>query len=373
LATCGERSGIKVLGATDRLVDDAALLRRYPKLDNSSSLQASECIVECSTKTAKRKSVFPVYFQSTWAAVIVRKKLKKQRSKNRVQRRAACTNISCAKDHWTCPHATSVGTWCSDLCEAIRATNTIGGAIVNPFKEVILPAVTTAPDSSQTAAAQAAEWAAFSDETRRRSSRKLLACIGEVSDCSLFDRLADTGRDAAVPAFLSDVLCEARCFACGRDYNAQGIKSTGATLHKLHGRVAVSLRQWKCSCGELVPYDGAHDSLFSSRKETVFTRTLLYVTTQMVFTGHSTFSSAASVLCRGFGIMIRIKHRSVSSGILLAATSYVHQSFNEEPEHEVSFPAVSSVLLSHSMARRLQRIYPDISGYIPDSAEKPGF
>ena len=76
---------------------------------------------------------------------------------------------------------------------------------------------------------------------------------------------------------------------------------------------------------------------------------------------------------RGFGIMIRIQHRSVSSGILLAATSYVTQSFHEEPEHQVNFPAVSSVLLSHWLARRFQRIYPDISGYIPDSAEKPGF
>jgi len=70
---------------------------------------------------------------------------------------------------------------------------------------------------------------------------------------------------------------------------------------------------------------------------------------------------------------IRIKHRSVSSGILLAATSYAHQSSHEEPEHEVRFPAVSSVLLSHWMARRVQRIYPDMSGYIPDSAEQPGF
>ena len=68
--------------------------------------------------------------------------------------------------------------------------------------------------------------------------------------------------------------------------------------------------------------------------------------------------------------MIRIKHRPVSSGFLLAATSYVHQSLHEESEHEVSFPAVSCVLLSHWMARRFQRIYPDISGYIPDSAEK---
>jgi len=54
---------------------------------------------------------------------------------------------------------------------------------------------------------------------------------------------------------------------------------------------------------------------------------------------------------RGFGIMIRIKHRFVSSSFLPAATSYVHQSLHEETEHEVIFPAVSSVLLSHWMAR----------------------
>jgi len=65
-------------------------------------------------------------------------------------------------------------------------------------------------------------------------------------------------------------------------------------------------------------------------------------------------------MTRGFGILIRIKHRSVSSGFVIAATSYVHQSIHEEPEHEVSFPAVSSVLLSHLMATRFQRI----SGYI---------
>jgi len=76
---------------------------------------------------------------------------------------------------------------------------------------------------------------------------------------------------------------------------------------------------------------------------------------------------------RGYEIFIRVKHRSVSSGILLATTSYVHQSSHKESENGVSFPAVSSVLLSHWMARRFQRIYPDISGYIPDSAEKPGF
>jgi len=87
----------------------------------------------------------------------------------------------------------------------------------------------------------------------------------------------------------------------------------------------------------------------------------------------SLFCRSWLVVYRGFGIMIRIKHRPVSSGFLLAAASYVHQSFHEESEHEVSFPAVSCVLLSHWMARRFQRIYPDISGYIPDSAEKSGF
>jgi len=81
----------------------------------------------------------------------------------------------------------------------------------------------------------------------------------------------------------------------------------------------------------------------------------------------------AAVVTRGFGIINRKKRRSVSSGILLAATCYVHQAFHEEPEPEVSFPAASSVLLSHRMARRFQRIYLDISGYIPDSAAKPGF
>ena len=85
------------------------------------------------------------------------------------------------------------------------------------------------------------------------------------------------------------------------------------------------------------------------------------------------FDAAQEMVIRGFGIMIRIKHRPVSSDFLLAATSYVHQSFHEESEHEVSFPAVSCVLLSHWMARRFQRIYPDISGYIPDPAEKSGF
>ena len=108
---------------------------------------------------------------------------------------------------------TSVETWCSDLYEAIRATNAMGGANFNHFRDALMPTVAAAPNSSQTAATQAAEWAAFSDETRGASSHNLLPCIGELHDRSLFDRLAETERDAAMPAFLWDFLCEMMCFA----------------------------------------------------------------------------------------------------------------------------------------------------------------
>jgi len=84
------------------------------------------------------------------------------------------------------------------------------------------------------------------------------------------------------------------------------------------------------------------------------------------------------ILTRGFGIMLRINHRSVSSGTLLAASSYVHQSFHEEPEHEVSVPAVSSVLQSHWMARRFHgyiRIYLDRSQILLKNpySERPSY
>jgi len=97
------------------------------------------------------------------------------------------------------------------------------------------------------------------------------------------------------------------------------------------------------------------------------------VNVEDVVEAQQTDDSCVEMSTRGFRIMIRIKHSSVSSGFALAATSYVHQSFLKEPEHAVSIPAGSSVLLSHSMAKTFRRIYPDISGYIPDSAEQPGF
>ena len=300
-SSCCHARGLKAsyaeLAVADDLADDKALLERYPALDNASSPPAAECQVFYATKTSKKKGVFAVYLQSTWTTVVIRNKLNKQRTKKRVQRRPACTLISCAKDHWTCPHASSVATWCSELRRAMDAAVAMGGCLVDPFKDVLLPTVTVVPDAPQTVAALAAEWASFSDEARGRCSRNLLPCTGEVDDCHLFDQLADTGREAEYPAHLPVVLCEATCFSCGSAYNGGSGKNTGATLHTLRGRVTVTLRQWVCSCGEPVAYDGAHDGLFASSKETVFTRTFLDVMTQMVFTGHGTLSSAASVLC----------------------------------------------------------------------------
>jgi len=292
----GLRASCAELADAAGVADDVALLGRFPVLDNASTPPTAECDVMYATTTAKKKGVFSVRFQSTWAAVVIRNKLNKQRAKKRVQRRAAFTLTSCAKDHWKCPHATSVGYWCSDLREAAAA---LAGdpAFVDPFKDVLLPTVAPRTDAPTVAVALAAEWAAFADEVRGRCSRNLLPCTEEVADCHLWDQLADTGRADGRPAHFPDVLCEAACFSCGNAYNGQGVKNTAATLHTLRGRVTVSLRRWTCSCGKLVPYDGAHDGLFASSKETVFTRTYLDVMTQMVFTGHGTLSSAAAVIC----------------------------------------------------------------------------
>jgi len=279
------------------LAGDVALLGSFPALDNASTPPAAECNVSYATKTAQNKGVFAVHFQSSWSAVIIRNKLNKQRTKKRVQRRPACTLTSCARDHWTCPHASSVAQWCSDLQVASNAARVITPGFEDPFKDVLLPSAAPAHGAPTTAAALAAESAAFADEERGRCSRNLLPCAGEVDDCLQFDQLADTGRDAQHPPHLTDVLCEAACFSCGGAYNGQGVKNTGAMLHTLRGRVTVTLRRWACSCGKPVPYDGAHDGLFASSKETVFTRTYLDVMTQMVFTGHGTLSSAAAVLC----------------------------------------------------------------------------
>ncbi|OSX69684.1 hypothetical protein BU14_1277s0001 [Porphyra umbilicalis] len=301
-STCCHARGLRAsfveLATEAGLPGDVALLETFPALDNASAPPATECNVLYATTTAKKKGIFAVNFQSTWAAVIIRNKLNKQRTKKRVQRRPACALTSCAKDHWTSPHASSVARWCSDLRDATAAATAMTAGLNDPFKDVLLPTVATSQaGTSPGGAAQSAEWAAFADEQRGRCSRNLLPCTGEVDDCHLFDRLAVTGRDHQHPASLADILCEAACFSCGSPYEGEGIKNTGAVLHTLRGRVTVTLGQWTCSCGKLVPYDGAHDGLFASSKETLFTRTFLDVLMQLVFTGHGTLSSAAAVLC----------------------------------------------------------------------------
>jgi len=80
--------------------------------------------------------------------------------------------------------------------------------------------------------------------------------------------------------------------------------------------------------------------------------------------------SSSGIATRGFRIMIRIKHRFVSSGILLAAKPHSRDSSHEEPEDEMSIPELFIVFLSHWMANG---IYPDMCGYIPDSDEEPAF
>jgi len=272
-----------------------ALLTVHAVLDNASSPRPAECEVSYATTTAKKKAIFAVHIQTTWAVVIVRNKLNKQRTKKRVQRRPACALTSCAKDHWTCPHAAAVAQWCVDLREATPALQATTPSFVDPFKHVLLPSVVQA--ARVTTAAQAAGWAAFSDEARGRCARNLLPCVGEVADCSLFDQLADSGRAGGHLAHLFEVLCETKCFSCGNGYSGAGVKHTAATLHTLRGRVAVTIGRWSCLCGQAVPYDGAHEGLFATSINTVFTQTYLDVITQMVFTGHGTLLSAASVLC----------------------------------------------------------------------------
>jgi len=278
--------------------DDSGLIEMYPVLNNAAAEPSTECAVYLATKTATKMAVFAVLDQGAWAAVTVRRRLgKKSKSNKRTQLRAACTQVSCAKHHWWCPHASAASRWSTELRLAATLADGMGGSsLPDGLNDVRLPS--SAPSRAPlTPSQQGAADAAFSDETRWRNSRNLLPCKGEVDDCLLFDKLAAAGRAGGTPSFLPDVLCEAHCFSCGAEYNGMGVKNTGAVLHTLRGRVSLSLRQWVCSCGKEVPYDGAHETLFASTSKTVFTRTFMDVMSQMVFTGHSTLSSAASVLC----------------------------------------------------------------------------
>ena len=82
---------------------------------------------------------------------------------------------------------------------------------------------------------------------------------------------------------------------------------------------------------------------------------------------------SSSLLTKGFRLVIRMKHRSVRSGILLAAAAHSRHFFLGELEHERKFAGLSINLLLHGMAKRFQRIYLSISGYVPDFDEESGF
>jgi len=280
-------------------VDGAAgLFEKYPALNNAAVAPSTECTVHLATKTATNMAAFAVLDQGAWAAVTVRRRLGKKKSNKRTQLRATCTRLSCAKENWWCAHAAAASLWSSEVQLAASIADGMGTGHLLPdaLKNVRLPAGAPAKQSTTPSQKGAAD-AAFSDEKRWRNSRNLLPCEGEINDCLQFDKLAAAGRGGGAPAFLPDSLCEAKCFACGAAYNGMGIKNLGAVFHTLRGRISVSLRRWTCSCGKEVPYDGSRKAVFAPTSQTVSSRTFMDVMLQMVFTGHSTLSSAASVLC----------------------------------------------------------------------------
>jgi len=291
------KASVVTLTAAAGLETSAEFLDRFPHLDNGAGATVTDYTAHFATKTSKNRGVFAVQSGGAWAVVVIRPRMGKSRSKKRQQMRAACTQLSCAKDHWWCPHAAAVTEWCTELRATTQAANEMGGNFNDPFRDVHLPEAAAERASAPAVPPDAAADAAFADEVRWRSSRNFLPCTGEVSDCLLWDELAAAGRATGEPTVFPNVLCEAVCFKCGGAYNGLEVKNAGATLHTLRGRVAVTVRRWTCACGELVPYDGASESLFASTTKTVFTRTFMDVITQMVFTGHSTLSSAAAVLC----------------------------------------------------------------------------
>ncbi|OSX76601.1 hypothetical protein BU14_0184s0028 [Porphyra umbilicalis] len=205
------KASVVTLTAAAGLETAAEFLDRFPHLDNGAGATVTDYTAHFATKTSKNRGVFAVQSGGAWAVVVIRPRMGKSRSKKRQQMRAACTQLSCAKDHWWCPHAAAVTEWCTELRATTQAANEMGGNFNDPFRDVHLPEAAAERASAPAVPPDAAADAAFADE--------------------------------------------------------------------------------------LVPYDGASESLFASTTKTVFTRTFMDVITQMVFTGHSTLSSAAAVLC----------------------------------------------------------------------------
>ena len=270
-----------------------ALLDQYPVLDAERTTPVDVLDVHYGTKTGKKMGVFAVLEAHQWAAVTIRRRMAKGKSKKRMGLRAACSHLACA-NHWTCSHAAAVNDWCRQARAAVAVADGVGGQFHIRDADVHLSTFVWRTSGGPAPAGRGADDARYSDETRWRSVRNMLPCEGEVADCLVLDELADVGRGGPQLVF-QQPLREAQCYKCRAPYQSSSVSTTGAILHTLRGRVSVQLEEWLCSCGTHVPYGGAHDSLFDSSKKTVFTRTFLDVMAQMVFTGHSTLSSAAGV------------------------------------------------------------------------------
>jgi len=277
-----------------------ALLQRYPVLDNSSTPATSEKQVFYATKTQKKWGILSVLCSGSWSAVSVRPRVGKKSAKRGRVMRAACKSLSC-KDHWQCKHAKAV----NDCCEEARLASELAGGAGAPaiFHDAdmllsqLLGRKRRRPlEEGTRVAAQSEADARFSDESRWRGAGSMLPCQREIDACGRYDRIANQSTDGGIP-LLDGVLYEETCFKCGEGYQATSAKYSGGNLRTLRGRFPVSMHQWECVCGTVVFFDGAQHGLFASTTQTVFTRTLVKVVAQMVFSGHSTLSSAARVLC----------------------------------------------------------------------------
>jgi len=277
-----------------------ALLQRHPVLDNSSTPATSEKQVLFATKTQKKRGIFAALCAGLWCAVSVRPCVGKKSAKKGHVMRAACTSLSC-HEYWQCKHAKAVNDWCEEPRHAAELASGVGSPALVQDADVLLSQPLgwrQRPPLADGArvAAQAEADARFLDETRWRGARNLLPCQGEIDACARYDRIADQATDGGIP-WLEGILYEATCFKCGAGYQAASTKYSGGILHTLRGRVSVSMHQWECACGTVVFCDGAQHGLFASTTQTVFTRKLVDVVSEMVFSGHSTLSSASSVLC----------------------------------------------------------------------------
>lgn len=269
-----------------------ALLQRFPVMNSAHTARPFGRVVHYAAHTKRKGGAFAVLYDGMWTTVVIRERRAKVKAKPRHVMRPACFQLRCAEDHWWSLHAKAVWDWC------VAALGPAPGgawpaAVPVHVRLVNLSGAASAQPPSP--AERLAEEARFCDETRWRAARSFLPCAGELDDCELFDGLADLGRTTGRVEYVDTILCEDKCFKCGGGNSGMSTKNTGAVLHTLRGRVSVRLQKLVCGCGEPVPYDGAQDGLFASSSRTAFTRTFMDLMQQMVFTSHSTMTSATGV------------------------------------------------------------------------------